>query len=246
MWGVGKPNAPFRLNYHAIDTALHDKQKAGRGHTDKVYFKPTVWIHRTAPDTVALHLHHTDIVYWHRDGRRTLNSDGWYSSQLTKHWWGEADIHNIHNIRPNVYSHSQHFYVRQHGDSTKYYDGMQIDGDGQLISDVKFGEKNVPNAEAKAYRAEINKVFKEYRPQLIMLDLCGDTWLRRVPRIDATPSIDDYLKGGFNDTILYTTVRKYSGYKTATNAFRAWLTSEFMDHARKHHLFDVVPFLPGD
>lgn len=108
-------------------------------------------------------MHHTIIVTASVDGTITLDSGGWHDSPTTREAFATAlriaGIHAfMHSKRVGNYSQTA---ISVAGTGTwRFYDGMQLDATGMLISAPKPWTKRVADREARAEkRQELQPLF---------------------------------------------------------------------------------------
>ncbi len=108
-------------------------------------------------------MHHTIIVTASADGTVTLDSGGWHDSPTTREAFGTAL--RIAGIGAHLYSkrignYSQTAITVRGKGTWRFYDGMQFDATGMLISAPKPWAKRVADREARAEkRQELQPLF---------------------------------------------------------------------------------------
>lgn len=239
------PNPTHRLNYHALDTALHDKRKAGRGHTHLVQLQNCAQAYRRGDD-VVLKLYNTEIITFHPDGSVMIDCRGWIDKVATRQWLREAGFYvfrqKIGDWDEPVYLYHQRWAGawdgRANDGSVLYYNGIEIDKTGMVTSEVKPIVKRVPNAEAKALLKRWRKSAMEvYLPHLHMAREGHNFRVAYVRSHDAIAIIE---KGEFNLDVL----RAMLCYKTENprTKLNNYLCSLWVPHVRYNQMFDEVPF----
>lgn len=245
-YGAPSAASKVRLNYHAIDTALHDKKKRGRGYTDHVMVGSNAIVERVGDGEVALKLHSTHIITFRSDGSKVLNADGWEAAPLTQHWWYQARVY-MRNDTPNRWSAKQVFYYHDGAYPTLFYDGMVIDRDGALLSEPRFGVKSSPSAEAKAFRKKLTKIRAEYMPHLRMWDTVGKPTLVGAyhPHNSQTERemFAVFCEGDFVEDVAQYAWQVSSG-KSFVKTLDAWLATQYRRTVLSNGWLDGTPYLP--
>lgn len=246
-YGSPSASSSIELNYAPIVRALEEKKSKGRGYTDKVIVHaPNVYVHRNkGGDNVYLHLHNTDIVEFRPDGTKALFAGGWHLNQLTRHWWWQA-VPGLHfsNAAPNQYSDKQLFTSTGHygGSWSLYYDGMVVDASGHRISEVKYGVKRLPNAEAKALRKKWLEVMKrEYMPHVDMF-AASNTPLFPYNQVQPAHTIEMLKKGEFDYEVMRTAMVIASSSERAS--MERYVRNIWVHYIKIYNLLDEAPYLP--
>lgn len=139
-----------------------DSTRRGKGHFRVI--KPT---QDTGPWVVRFH--RADIITAYPDGRIVLNTNGWDAHPTTRAAMGEAlrtcgfrGAH-MHSARFGGYSQTA-LYIA--GKKYRYYDGMEFDAEGALLTPpVPFQKRVADTAARKAFR-EATKEFWGMYPVL--------------------------------------------------------------------------------
>ncbi len=116
-WG-GTGGANYR-SYAQVAEQLTGRCAARRKIDNNTYLE------RRGDDAIAVKLHATDIVTFHRDGRVTINSGGW-QTVTTKD--------RLNNYSPlRVYADKGVWYVSDGEKTVVYEDGLTTDTEGRLV-----------------------------------------------------------------------------------------------------------------
>lgn len=110
-------------------------------------------------DHMAVHFHNTDVIRAYPDGRIVIDCDGWAGAPTTRtcvndalRWFGGA-VGAVYSDR--LYGKAQ-LVLRTSQGRCAYYDGIEIDGDGKLLSARKpFVGRRIDRDASKELRAEM-------------------------------------------------------------------------------------------
>jgi hypothetical protein len=194
-----------RLNDHAY--------KRGKFKGDAPLEKRTkrhIRIRQVDDNTMAVHMHETDILTVRKDGTFTVNLDRWWSSSTTKTWLNYA----FHITRlgmsigsKSVMSLSQLVVSTPHGHYV-YYNGMEFNADRQLTSPpMKFLAKRINKAEVAEFKKGIQESgFKDMFPMLY-----GMAEHETEPTSDFIRNMTDFLTNSDNADrwLTFISKRKY-------------------------------------
>lgn len=167
--GTTNGHSSVPLNYKALDTALTKQAESKLKWNQEQYrhilflYQRYVTAYRLDPETIAFKLYRTEIIHYHTNGLRTLYGAGWFESQITRHWFWRAGI-SVQGITPN-WSPKQYVVWNE---MCVFYDGMQINERGNIVSKHKPMLIRKPNAEAKALRKQLTALAKIYRTFALM------------------------------------------------------------------------------
>lgn len=168
-------------------------------------------------------MHHTIIVTASADGTVTLDSGGWHDSPTTREAFATA-LH-IAGIGAHLYSrrignYSQTAITVRGKGTWRFYDGMQFDATGMLISAPKPWTKRVADREARAEkRQELQPLF-DVGP-LLLAGLVANT--------DAPCVAQNIAHYDPNEPENWTAIVAY------------YARSVRWDHNRRVHVFHVEP-----
>lgn len=149
-------NLKMHLERHAYKKGAYkgdapaDKSKRG-----KTMFR----VVKRGDNKMAVRMWNTDIITAYDDGRLILDCDGWANSSTTKMRMHEALF--LCGIRAYlgsrvVSSKNQLCYVNAGDGAVVYYDGMEIDSDGTVRSELKpFMARRRDRTQTKAFEEEV-------------------------------------------------------------------------------------------
>jgi hypothetical protein len=177
--------------------------------------------------TIAVRLHHTDVVTFLTDGTIQLTTGGWYTpttrDRINKALCG---LHGCHT-RPWVYQKNFKWYIDDMGgEESPFYDGMVLDRDMEVIK---------PKSKDKD-KERLLKSINEYcerikRLKKMPLPSQGDCWdclMFDKAKLEAglTPNKDHLLlhikEGYIHGSLLYNAL-KWAGYNP--EFFLRWVNS---------------------
>ena len=112
-------------------------------------------------DHMAVHFHNTDVIKAYQDGRIEIDCDGWAKSPTTRtcvnvalRWFGN---NNAWLYSDRLYGKTQ-LVLKTRCGTYAYYDGITLDADGSLLSEVKpFEGRRIDRDAAK----ELDEGMKE-------------------------------------------------------------------------------------
>lgn len=210
-WGSSNGSSNVRLNYAALDQALQERANNNRARDRSQLFLYRTYVTARREDVdIVLRLHATDIVTYRPNGLRTLQAGGWITSQLTRHWFGEAGLQIGKANHLGRWSQPQYGVYCSWQPYSLFYDGMQVDPDGIPLQRKPF-VKRVPNAEAKILRKRLTALGALYKPYAMMqqgtpLAIVATTRWQNVAQIDpAHHEIDIALFHGWIGPLQYNT-----------------------------------------
>lgn len=125
-----------------------DGGRRGRNHTRVIKVR----------DGMAVQMYHTEILVAHDDGRVTIGLGGWDDSSTTK-----ARLNESFKFVPfrvsmgsrTVFSQSQPC-IRVEDKTYRYYDGIEFDGEGNLLTEAKpFDMWRIDKEAAKEFATEV-------------------------------------------------------------------------------------------
>lgn len=125
-----------------------DGGRRGRNHTRVI----------KVPDGLAVQMYNTEILIAHDDGRVTIDLDGWGDSSTTKARLNESFKFVPFRISMGgrkVFSQSQPC-IHVEGKTYRYYDGIEFDGEGKLLTEAKpFDMWRIDKEESKEFADEV-------------------------------------------------------------------------------------------
>lgn len=152
------------MNYWKAETLLAH----GRGGQKKV--GNNTYLHRTAEDTIALRLHATDVVLFHRDGSYTLNSGGWrtYTTKARINEFGPGNLYQTRGV----------WYLGAGGNRYVFEDGIKVSADGAPLDatpDVTAVDKLKRELDRKT-AAYIRGFVESFKGKGLAQPGAGDCW----------------------------------------------------------------------
>lgn len=127
-------------------------------------------VYEPAPGQVAVRMHRTDILVARQDGTVVLHTDGWYNSPTTRVCMAHA-LHRAGmpgHLTTQRYSGHPNPAITIYGKGTwAFYDGMELDSDGNLLSTARPFYKRVADRERRAAERERLKPFLDMLPILV-------------------------------------------------------------------------------
>jgi len=183
--------------------------------------------------SMRVRMYGTDILTAYEDGRVVLDTNGWYGRPTTKLRMNEALGFFASHVRigsSKIMGVSQP-YLRANGKTVRYYDGIELDADGNVTSKLKpFSRRQVDKEESKELRDDMaacgfTGVFKVLHAASMQDDYSGycNTRLREVVTNEFHSNFWPYM------VARYTWERiGYSGIYRKRTAAAAWavLTSQ--------------------
>lgn len=111
-----------------------------------------------AYDTIRVRMWGTDILKAYEDGRVVLDTRGWYDRPTTKLRMNEAL--GFFNGHVRIGSHKvmgmSQPYLRANGKTVRYYDGIELDSEGNVTSELKpFERRQIDRAATKELREDM-------------------------------------------------------------------------------------------
>jgi hypothetical protein len=116
-----------------------------------------VRVTQTRDGTMIVRMHNTNIILAKPDGTIRISTGGWFTSTTKQNLndalgrfvgWGRVGTQRIFGYNHDV--------IRIIGKTYRFYDGMEFDIDGNLLSPAKtFSRKQVDRAETKEFRDEV-------------------------------------------------------------------------------------------
>jgi len=111
-------------------------------------------------NTMRVRMYGTDILKAYEDGRVVIDTQGWHDRPTTKLRLNEALGFFASHVRigsSKIMGISQP-YLRANGKTVRYYDGIELDSDGNVTSKLKpFERRQVNRAESKEIRDEMKE-----------------------------------------------------------------------------------------
>lgn len=116
-------------------------------------------------DDIAIRLHATDVVTFHRDGTITLNTGGWYTVTT------KARINDYLPGGVALASIKGRWYLRYFNgrDMVPFNDGMRIDFDGRVVDGAPIpADVAAEDSENAAMRKAVERYLKRTKPEDIV------------------------------------------------------------------------------
>lgn len=110
---------------------------------------------------MLVRMHNANLITAYEDGRIILNTNGWHASQTTRMCMWEA-LHSF--FMPGIHIHSARTFgmsqtaLSVNGTKYKYYDGMELNANGDIISELVPFDKKIADRDE---RAELRRAAKE-------------------------------------------------------------------------------------
>lgn len=164
-------------------------------------------------DDIAVRLHGTDVVTFHKDNSVTLNSGGWLTVTT------KDRMNTYLGSRAHVYSKRGLWYVAGMGDWTggvRYFDGIRIAFDGTVLNppDEALVERK-REAEIKM-RKRIDKFADAYIAQLadgMPMPSNGDCWDCSLFGDKSDDHLEQHLREGYYVPSMLWNAMKDRGYR---------------------------------
>jgi hypothetical protein len=119
---------------------------------------------------VMLRVYQTDVATFNADGRTTLAAGG-YQGYVTGKWLDMVKHVRIRSIRMDKWSPSKWGLTDTAGTLTQFYDGLTLDKDGKIISEVQpFVKHVVDRSKSKPWHDAVRHFRDLVEPFVAMLD----------------------------------------------------------------------------
>ena len=143
------------MNYQTLDSKLTGRCKDSRKVANHTYLK-------RRGDDIALQLHTTDVVTFHRDGSITLSSGGWRTVTTKERISSYYRVSSVAGV----------WYMK---DGSLFYDGVTVDAAGDVVNPRVSGDYEVRLKTLKKRIRTFAKAF-EANTKDIALPSNGDCW----------------------------------------------------------------------
>lgn len=107
---------------------------------------------------MIVRMHNADLITAYEDGRIKLHTSGWHTSRTTRDCMGEAlaSFFGWGYLCTTRYRGYSQTGIRMNGKTYRYYDGMEFNAEGALLSEAKvFTAKITDREETSEFRADI-------------------------------------------------------------------------------------------
>lgn len=151
---------------------------ADRHHRSKSFFRVV-----KMGTSMVVRMHGTDLITAYPDGRIVIDTGGWYDSSTTRLRLNEAlGFTGFGQIYTGKVMGLSQPVFRVGNNSYRYYDGMEFDESGTLLSEPKrFEVRRIDKAETKEFMAEVKASgFKAMFPLLYANTTLGVTAVHRM------------------------------------------------------------------
>ena len=121
-------------------------------------YRNHVRVLRRNDNAMVVRMYSTDILTAYEDGRIVIDTRGWYSRPTTKARLNEALGFVPFNISIGSWSIKSlnQDTLRVNRTLYKYYDGIELDGEGEILNGVqRFDARHTDKAEAAEFRRDI-------------------------------------------------------------------------------------------
>jgi hypothetical protein len=150
---------------------------------DMSYLDPKKYLHVSDKETevhtyaipvpgtpVMLRVYQTDVATFTADGNVVLRANGW-QGQTTAKWLDMVKHVRIRSIRTDKWTKSRWGLTDTDGTTTLFYDGLTLDRDGKIITEVLPVKKHViDRAKAKPWHEAVKHFRNLALPFVAMLD----------------------------------------------------------------------------
>lgn len=157
----------FHLERHMYKRGQYKGQApADHDSRDKNHFR----VYKGNDNTMRVRMHGTDLITVHEDNRIIINTNSWYDSQTTRKNMNQA----LHRFIGWGYLATSYAFSMNHtifgvrDKRYRYYDGMEFDGEGKLLSAPKtFEMRRIDKDASREFMAEVKSSgFKAMWPVL--------------------------------------------------------------------------------